>query len=322
MRLDIIDKDYFMDNRRYADIINGIGCRGEQIVKPEDLQEMDSQIILPSQYSVQGRGTQESYSRQIRFRDMIRKTAFGVNFSMIGIENQENIDYAYPLRNLEYDVGMYHRQYAGNKRFVRQKRQLTKGEYLYGFTKDCRLHPVVTILIYYGKEAWDASKDLHGILDFTDIPDSIKGMVSNYKTHVIDVRRMTDKDTQVFRTDVKQVFDFIRYSEEKEKLIQLVEEETRYQNLREEAYRMIAEHTYTKSLLQRTADYQNAEGEINMCKAIDDWLQEKREEGIQEGRRTIIANMLKCGMSDSQICTLAECDMKMLEEIRQTILTA
>ncbi len=311
MKLDLIDKDYFMDNRRYADIINGIGCGGKQIVKPKDLQELD---------------TQELYPKQIRFRDMIRKTAFGVNFAMIGIENQESIDYAYPLRNLEYDVGMYHRQYAKNKRFIRQKRQLTKGEYLYGFTKDCRLHPVVTILIYYGKEAWDASKDLHGILDFTDIPDSIRGMVSNYKTHVIDVRRMTDRDTEVFRTDVRQVFDFIRYSEDREKLAQLVEQDTRYQNLGEEAYRMMAEHTYTKSLLQRTADYQNEEGEVNMCKAIDDWLQEKREEGIQEGiqkeRRTIIANMLKCGMDETQICELAECDIHVLEEIRQTLLTA
>lgn len=60
----------------------------------------------------------------------------------------------------------------------------------------------------------------------------------------------------------------------------------------------------------------------NMCKAIDDWLQEKREEGIQEVRRTIIANMLKCGMDEAQICELAECDIHVLEEIRQTLLTA
>ena len=32
-------KTYFHDNRRYADLINGIGCGGEQIVKETDLQE-------------------------------------------------------------------------------------------------------------------------------------------------------------------------------------------------------------------------------------------------------------------------------------------
>lgn len=33
--------DYFDDNKRYADIVNGIGCEGEQLVKDTDLQEVD-----------------------------------------------------------------------------------------------------------------------------------------------------------------------------------------------------------------------------------------------------------------------------------------
>ena len=34
-------KEYFSDDERYADIINGIACRGRQVVMKEDLQELE-----------------------------------------------------------------------------------------------------------------------------------------------------------------------------------------------------------------------------------------------------------------------------------------
>lgn len=63
-------KQYFSDSCRYADIINGIGCSGIQLVKASDLSEADSQA---------GR----------KARDLLRRSAFGINFALIGIENQE-----------------------------------------------------------------------------------------------------------------------------------------------------------------------------------------------------------------------------------------
>lgn len=46
----------------------------------------------------------------IKIRDLVRKTAFGINFSVIGIENQSNIDYTFPVRAMSYDVGEYERR--------------------------------------------------------------------------------------------------------------------------------------------------------------------------------------------------------------------
>ena len=50
MEKDVSWKEYFRDNERYADVINGIGCGGQQVVTGEDLQEADSQTILGSLY--------------------------------------------------------------------------------------------------------------------------------------------------------------------------------------------------------------------------------------------------------------------------------
>lgn len=34
-------KGFLSDDARYADVINGVACGGEQVVKKEDLQEKD-----------------------------------------------------------------------------------------------------------------------------------------------------------------------------------------------------------------------------------------------------------------------------------------
>lgn len=43
MENDVLTKEFFSDDERYADLINGLGCDGKRIVKKEDLQEMDTQ---------------------------------------------------------------------------------------------------------------------------------------------------------------------------------------------------------------------------------------------------------------------------------------
>ena len=42
MGKDVEWKSFFEDNHRYADIINGIGCGGAQVVKDTDLVEVDT----------------------------------------------------------------------------------------------------------------------------------------------------------------------------------------------------------------------------------------------------------------------------------------
>lgn len=153
MKQDLLAKRYYSDNRRFADLINGIVCNGIPIVKQEDLSEMDTE------------------TSQGKRRDLVRKAVFGVNFAVLGLENQEKLDYRLPLRVLGYESGEYERQASGIYREIRRNgrnsdTELSSGEYLYGFRKSDRLHPVITLILYYGEKKWDGSSDLHGILDF------------------------------------------------------------------------------------------------------------------------------------------------------------
>ena len=74
------------------------------------------------------------------------------------------------------------------------------------------------------------------------------------------------------------------------------------------------------------------EEEYDMCQAIREWAEEERsigrEEGRKEGRRegqqagadektrTIVRNMLKRSMTDTDIMAIAECDQQFINEVR------
>ena len=166
-------KSYFHDNRRYADLINGVVCHGKQIVKETDLQE-------------------EDVSAKEKRRDILRKVAFGTSFVIVGIENQEEKDYSLPLRNMFYDVMNYEKQASKIRKEVRKDKNLVSGEYMYGFKKESKLHPVATYILYAGKEPWQSPNSLHDILDFTDVPKEFRNIVSDYKINVIRILKFSN----------------------------------------------------------------------------------------------------------------------------------
>lgn len=269
MKKDTKWKHYFDDNSRYADIINGIGCKGVQLIKSEDLREEDSEA-------------------EGKARDLLRRVAMGMNFALVGIENQEEVDYEFPLRNMGYDVARYQKQAKVIGKEVRSNPEgLDSGEYLYGFKKDSRLNPIITFLLYYGEEPWEGPTSLHDMLDFRNIPESLQEMTPNYNIKVIDVRRF--EDTSVFKTDVKQVFEFIRCSEDKKKLADLVNHDAYFQSMDEAAFDVVSNYTRSKELV-KVKEYERKDGKYNMCKAIQDMIEEGREEGKASG---ILQNKLE-----------------------------
>ncbi len=277
MEKDFRSSVFFSDNERYADIINGFGCGGARFVTGKDLQEVDARVNLGSL-----KGSGRPLHEQTMYRDLIRRTPFGVNFAIIGIENQEEIDYALPLRIMSYDVGEYQRQASEIRKAVRKRRGKVKsGEYLYGFCRDSRLFPTVTFVLYYGEKDWDGSKNLHGILDFTDIPSILKEKIADYQIQVIEVRKL--EDTSFFRTDVKQVFDFIRFSKDKKKLKELLEKDAAYRHLDEDACDMVKTYVGEKEMLKWKEKYRKG-GKIDMCQGLREWLEDERAEGKKEGK--------------------------------------
>lgn len=273
MGADLAQKRCFSDAGRFADLINGLLLEGEQCVRREDLREMNSEVIC----AVGNKQTS-------RIRDIVKKTAFGVNFVVLGIENQYKVHYLMPLRIMSYDAAEYERQVASMRKEPGGAKGLTDAEYLSGFAKQSRLKPCVTLVLYYGEE-WDGSFDLHGILDMTEIPGKLRKYINNYPIFVFEIRKW--ERTELFETDVKQIFDFIRYSKDKSKLKQLIQSDPAYRNMDEDAYDMLVACTHAIEL-EKVGKKFGEDGGVNMCEALTEMLRDERMEGQLEMLFTLV----------------------------------
>ena len=294
--------EFYSDPARYADVVNGLICGGEQVVGKGDLHELDSRIGQKS-------------------RDLLREVVFGNNIAVIGIENQEHVDYSMPQRMLLYEAKVYEKLTASIQADVKKDSSgISASEYLGRFRKDDKFHPHATLVLYYGQEPWDGEKHLHKIIDFTDIPESLQKLVQDYQVHVVDVRRL--EDTSVFKTDVKLVFDFIRYSDDSEKLERLVKGNSAYQELDKKAFEFISYYGDAHSL-RECREYKEKGQVVNMCKALDEIYAkgEVRGEarGIEKEKADTVRNALQMEMPMEQIMNLCRCSAEYVERIRSAI---
>lgn len=163
-----------------------------------------------------------------------------------------------------------------------------------------------------GKEARKGPNHLHDMLDFLDVPNTLKEMVSDYKINVNNIRKL--ENAEVFHTDVKQVFDFIRCSEDKKKLVELVENDVYYTQMDEETFDVVTKYTNLKELI-KAKEYLVEGGKRNACKAIRELMDDSSEEGIELGRirGTIEAYQKMKVTKEMVISTIAE-DFSISEE--------
>lgn len=87
----------------------------------------------------------------------------------------------------------------------------------------------------------------------------------------------------MFQTDVRQVFDFIRFSKDKKKLRELVDQDQAYQMLEEDAYDMVASYVGEWETMFKLKEKHKKDGKVNMCQGLRDWLADERMAGITKG---------------------------------------
>jgi hypothetical protein len=158
------------------------------------------------------------------------------------------------------------------------------------------------------------------MLDFTDISEQLKKLVQDYRINVVDIRRL--EDTSVFHTDIKEVFDFIKCSNDKNKLIELVESREYYRHMEEDAFETAVNYANAEELKIAKEKYGEG-GKVNMCTAIQELMADSRNEGIElgleRGLQTCILNMLIKNYNDEDICEIAGCNQEMIDRVRQSM---
>ena len=309
---DTVTKAYMKDNTVFADAFNYLIYGGKAVVDPKQLQELDTtEIALPF-------GTQDAESKQPeeavqKYRDVLKSAIIkqddAAAYILLGIENQTDIHYAMPVRNIIYDALQYGKQVADiaarHRASDGDAKGHSRGEYLSGFYREDKITPVITLVLHFGANEWDGPLSLHEMMAVQD--PALLHFVQDYQIHLIDPAKLSAEDLGRFSSSLREVIGYIKYSKDKERLSEFLTDNPRML-LEANAARVIKAVTNTPLEIPEGAEV------IDVCKAVEEMMNESEERGelrmlvkqVRKGRITIEQAAEDANMTVEQFETVME----------------
>lgn len=215
---------WLSDDRRFADLFNGVLFDGKEVVRPEDLEPLDREAdVLVTDKRGKTKGVQ-------RYRDVVKRWKKGAALAILACESQKKVHYAMPVRNMLYDS----LSYAGQIREMWKQRSggkeegpsfLTQEEYLSRFRKGDRICPVITIVFYYDLREWDGATDLYEMFQIEET-EVWRKFLPNHRINLVDAGNV--QDLKVFRSDLQQIFGMLKCRGRGEELLKYIEKNRQY----------------------------------------------------------------------------------------------
>ena len=277
---DITEKNLEALNDVFADIVNVLLFKGEQVINEKDL-EADT---TKSMFKADGKIHEQE-------RDVSKFWKNGeIRISILGIENQTAQDSDMPLRVISYDGASY-------------KQQLLD-------TNQKKRYPVATLVLYFGtEEKWSKAKHLY---DCFEVPVKLKPFVNDYKINVFNIAFLSPKTISMFKSDFKIIAEYFRtkrlnqkYKGSKEKL--------KHAN---ETLKMFSALTGDDSFEKVYNEGNFKKGGITMC----DVVERIRNDGRTEGQERIIMNLIESNAGTiEQIAAWVKLPVKEVQKIARKV---
>ena len=234
--IDIEGKKYLSDSRIFADTFNYLLYNGNEIIKPDELTELDTaEIVVP--YGNEARVPTQKFRDVLKIWNVMKDDR--AVYVVLGAELQTKINYGMPVRSGLYDMLGYADQIDELKKSYSTKherseteedadesgsvelavddgnprlRLSTSEEFLSGMRKEDKLLPIVSAVIYFGDKPWDGPKSLFDMLDVED--ENIYSYLNDYKLNLISPMDMDDKEFEKFNTDLGFAMKMIKHQKD------------------------------------------------------------------------------------------------------------
>ena len=279
---DILLKDYFTPDI-FADAINAILYDGKSVVTPERMRTIDieTQRVEDENGNVTADTRLRDSAKVVEVDDAI--------YCLFAIEHQSVEDYTMPLRIMEYDVREYLRQVKSNR-----------GVHI-------QIKPIITIVMYWKADKWNQPVSVKDMFDKNTVRwleyNGLGGYIQDYRMHLFEPGAVKEEDLEKFKTELKDVIAYVKYSKSTEALKDYNE---KYKpDLTKSTVTLINELTNSK--------YVFIEGKerLDMCEAFEGLIEEGRAKGKAEELKekykswvTLSNNLKKRGMSNPEIASL------------------
>lgn len=287
---DIATKQYMRDPQHFADFFNGFIYNGMEVIDWNTLEEIDSSMLSRIPHT-KGKGATSVQ----KYRDIIKNTVIMNNgrsfYAILGIENQNDIHYAMPVRNMLYDALAYSQQVNEMAAFNRDNATSPRN-FLSGISGDDKLVPVITATLYWGSQPWDGPVSLKEML--RDVDSKMALFINDYNINLFSI--IDREDFPEYKTELGALFLLLNCRNDDEKLQRLVQTNSAFQHLSKPTAELMRDYASLKRLPRRSK-----EGDYNMCKAIEDMQRKSEEVGMELGTlKSIKTTMQKLNYTAEQ----------------------
>ena len=275
---DTVTTKYMRQNEVFADTFNYFVYDGTQVIDPDSLSELDTREIDVPYGGEKGAKQPVQKNRDVVKSAVVMKDERAA-YLLMAIENQSNIHYAMPVKNMVYDALQYAKQVeiaASSHRMSGDYKHTASDEYLSGFMKDDRLLPVVTLVVYFDSKEWDGPLSVHGMFDKQD--ERVLAMVPDYKINLLAPALIKDTDFKKFHSSLKEVMLFIKYSEDKDVLVNILNANESFRHLGREEVDVL------NTCVGANIEVKQDEEAVDVCLAIQQLQEEAARKASKETR--------------------------------------
>lgn len=296
---DVAMKVWLKNKERFADFFNGIVFDGEQVIKSEELEDVDSEAdIIVTDKAENTRPLQ-------RHRDIVMRWNGELSLAILAIENQTDINHEMPVRVMLYDALAYDQQI--------KNRVKTFGKY-------DTLYPVISIVFYYGSSPWDSNKDLYDmfkVISGHKLRDKLLRYTPNYKINLVEV--VDFEAAEKFRTDLHMALGMLKCGENQYKMAEYINENSVFfKSVKKDTIDAITAMLRIDKIKEYIPNLKEGESG-DMCKAFNDMMDSAKEEGRAEREIIVVKNMLSRGFSVADICAIAECTEDFVRNVENSM---
>ena len=304
MGKDVVEKRLEEYDDVFVDIFNNLVLMGQQVLKEKDLIPRSAMV-----YIRRPDGTLRGGMRDI-WKENLSQGRFRL---VCGIENQSDIDNTMPERVMGYEFADYETQI---KKLMDDNKIAGRHAGARRIFKEQKLKPVITCVLYYGKQEWKQPKRLHEILQFPeDLEDILKPYVADYPMNLIQVSRLTEEERRRLTSDFRIVAEYlacrgdikrwacfvddtkeIRHVEELLDLLWEISGDERFQILYEKVKKQEVgkEHWHMCEIL----DYVEGKG---VKKGLRKGVRKGLRKGVKVGVKAMIKDNLEMGYEQEEI---------------------
>lgn len=292
-----VAENYLSVPERFAQIYNAAVFHGNMLIQADKLRELDTSetaVFLKWEKKVRGednvfRSKSAGVKVQEGYRDIVKIYENQAVMLICGIENQEELHYAMPLRHLLYDALRYHSQWTELKREHQRKKDVGGAELLSGMKAEERLIPVITLCVYWGTEPWTGPRKLHEMLDIPADLDQYKHIIGDYPLNLLEVRSI--ENLEQYEGELKALLGFVKYQKDKTALQDFINHnQDIFRSITLETAQAISVLGNARNLERYLEEYlseenDNSKEEIDMCQALQEMIRDGEMIGEERGRR-------------------------------------